>query len=148
MQKDDFTVLDPFCGSGTTLVETSLMGLKSIGYDINPFLTFVSQTKTDLRFDLHEIDSEILQMERNLIPSQIKNISWSEDLKLSELYANNHVFSTKVLPKVLLVKRFLNDIQNQRVHNFFMLALYLSLVQSVIKSLTHSIREDLDCFFL
>ena len=39
-------VLDPFVGGGTTLVESSYMGRKSIGYDISSLATFICQVKT------------------------------------------------------------------------------------------------------
>jgi DNA modification methylase len=39
-------VVDPFCGSGTVLVEASLAGRKSIGVDINPLAVLVSKGKT------------------------------------------------------------------------------------------------------
>lgn len=38
-------VLDPFCGSGTTLVECTQMGARGIGFDINPFAVFVANAK-------------------------------------------------------------------------------------------------------
>ena len=38
-------VLDPFCGSGTTLVECSHMGAKSLGVDLNPFAVFLASAK-------------------------------------------------------------------------------------------------------
>jgi site-specific DNA-methyltransferase (cytosine-N4-specific) len=38
-------VLDPFCGSGTTLVECSHIGANSIGFDLNPFAVFVANAK-------------------------------------------------------------------------------------------------------
>lgn len=41
----DHYVLDPFCGSGTTLVECSHMGIPSYGIDINPLAVFVSNAK-------------------------------------------------------------------------------------------------------
>lgn len=41
------TVLDPFVGSGTTLVECASLGVPSIGVDINPALCVVSQIKCD-----------------------------------------------------------------------------------------------------
>lgn len=38
-------VIDPFCGSGTTLVECSLSGIDSLGTDINPLAVELSNTK-------------------------------------------------------------------------------------------------------
>lgn len=40
-------VLDPFVGSGTTLVEASMLGVKSLGIDINPACCFISRVKAD-----------------------------------------------------------------------------------------------------
>jgi hypothetical protein len=40
-------VLDPFVGSGTTLVEAATLGIPSIGMEINPALCIVSKIKTD-----------------------------------------------------------------------------------------------------
>lgn len=40
------TVLDPFCGSGTTLVEAKRHGYDSIGFDINPFACELTRAKT------------------------------------------------------------------------------------------------------
>ena len=38
-------VLDPFCGSGTTLVECAHVGATGIGLDINPFAVFLAKAK-------------------------------------------------------------------------------------------------------
>lgn len=38
-------VLDPFCGSGTALVECSHLGMKAIGTDINPLAVFLANAK-------------------------------------------------------------------------------------------------------
>ena len=39
-------VLDPFCGSGTTLVECQSMGIPSFGIDVNPIAVLISKVKT------------------------------------------------------------------------------------------------------
>ena len=41
----DCTVLDPFCGSGTTLVESAICGFSSYGFDINPLAAQLAPLK-------------------------------------------------------------------------------------------------------
>lgn len=43
---DKTAVLDPFCGSGTTLVEAQRLGLPSVGIDLNPIACLISRVKT------------------------------------------------------------------------------------------------------
>jgi DNA modification methylase len=42
-------VLDPFCGTGTTLVECKKLGVNSVGLEANPMPWFATQTKIDWR---------------------------------------------------------------------------------------------------
>ncbi len=39
------TILDPFCGSGTTLVEARLLGCNAIGVDVNGLSSLLSKVK-------------------------------------------------------------------------------------------------------
>ena len=39
-------ILDPFCGSGTTLLETIIRDRQAIGVDVNPIATLISKVKT------------------------------------------------------------------------------------------------------
>ncbi len=39
-------VFDPFCGTGTTLVESQKQGMRGVGADAHPFAAFVSRVKT------------------------------------------------------------------------------------------------------
>lgn len=55
------SVLDPFCGSGTTLVEANVLGIKSVGYDISAFNILLCRAKT-ARYDPKEVKKEILDL--------------------------------------------------------------------------------------
>jgi hypothetical protein len=55
------TVLDPFAGSGTTLVQANELGINAIGYDISAFNVLLSRAKTS-RYDLDLARREILDI--------------------------------------------------------------------------------------
>ena len=44
---DKQTLLDPFCGTGTTIVEAKMLGIPSIGIEAHPMAHFASQVKID-----------------------------------------------------------------------------------------------------
>lgn len=48
-------VLDPFCGSGTLLIEAVRAGRTAFGGDVDPLAVFVSQAKT-LRYDSQQLE--------------------------------------------------------------------------------------------
>jgi DNA modification methylase len=63
--KSGQTILDPFCGSGTTLVQANELGINSIGYDISAFNVLLSKAKTHkydidlVKFEIHDALSKI-----------------------------------------------------------------------------------------
>jgi hypothetical protein len=49
-------VFDPFCGTGTTLVESQKHGMRSIGVDAHPYAAFVSKVKTHWSISIPDIE--------------------------------------------------------------------------------------------
>lgn len=109
---DTRMVLDPFSGCGTTGVEAFVRGLHTIGIEINPFMTFVADTKTNGlaalqralqggRVDLSEFCNYffLLQMEAGEPPDR-------EDV-LSALYLDKEYFATPVLEKIKAIKTWI-----------------------------------------
>jgi hypothetical protein len=91
------TVLDPFVGSGTTLVECSTFGAHSVGIDISAFNVLLTRTKTalynpfvvehDLREALGKLEQFVgarggqLSLSNDLIESATKAVTESEYLR-------------------------------------------------------------------
>ena len=54
-------MLDPFAGSGTTLVQANELSINSIGYDISAFNVLLTRAKTN-PYDLNNVRSEIFDI--------------------------------------------------------------------------------------
>jgi site-specific DNA-adenine methylase len=58
------TVCDPFCGSGTTLIESNVRGIPSIGCDVSEFNCLLTRVKTD-HYDLEKLRLEMYEILHN-----------------------------------------------------------------------------------
>ena len=62
----DGPVFDPFCGSGTTLVECQAKGITSFGVDVNPIAALISRVKTNPpRQEIGSLASKLVAMAKN-----------------------------------------------------------------------------------
>jgi hypothetical protein len=78
-------VLDPFCGTGTTLVEAKKMGIPSIGCDAHPFAAMVSRVKTNWDLNI-----------------ALLNSLFSRILKRAQKMTNEHGLSSLTFDALLL----------------------------------------------
>ncbi len=70
-------VLDPMLGSGTTLVETKLMGRNGIGVDINPNAIMVSMNRLDFKYN--PLDESYKEPKIELYLGDARNLNLIED---------------------------------------------------------------------
>src|SRR5205807_8095879 len=66
-------ICDPFCGTGTTLVEAKKSGIRSLGCDAHPLAALVSRVKTDWALDVAEIRSTVRRVLRNVETSSAEH---------------------------------------------------------------------------
>lgn len=78
-------VLDPFCGTGTTLVEAKLAGMKAVGLEGNPFPHLASTVKTDW-----DLDADILLARARQIADEAIKILKSQDIDDNFLFEKEH----------------------------------------------------------
>jgi DNA methylase len=74
------TVLDPFCGSGTTLVESVLRGNPCIGIDRNPLAVAIALAKIQ-RVTADDVRERLLDL-ANAYPGSFNTESVPEDLRI------------------------------------------------------------------
>lgn len=77
---DKQLVLDPFCGTGTTLVECKKLGVPSVGIEAHPFTYFAAKVKVDW-----DIDQNQLLTHATFISRKTREILLSEGIHDDEL---------------------------------------------------------------
>lgn len=85
-------ILDPFCGSGTTLVQASELNLHSIGVDVSAFNAFISNVKVG-KYDIDDVKNIAGQITQNLKNFQTEktNVDF-ENILLNQLKTFNGKF--------------------------------------------------------
>ena len=92
--KNGDIVLDPFCGSGTTLIQASEMGFHAIGIDISEFNSLISNAKI-FKYDLIKLNEKIKEITLALkhFVSASNTITFEE-----ELLRNLNIFNSQYFP--------------------------------------------------
>ena len=103
-------VYDPFCGSGTTLVEASALGIDSMGTDISVFNTLLSKVKT-AEYNVQLLGKEIKGILQRLYVYKSK---FSEDEKVNKLFTSkneyiNTWFAPNTQKELLCYLRLIKD---------------------------------------
>ncbi len=86
-------VLDPFSGSGTTLVQAHEMGLHSIGIDVSQFNCMITETKL-LNYDLVKLEAEIKKIREAITNYEADNniLAFENELLIKMAIFNNKYF--------------------------------------------------------
>ena len=82
-------VYDPFCGSGTTLVEANALEINSVGCDISSFNCLLSKVKTD-KYNINLLTKEIYDILQKLAKKKAADISKSVHREYFRIYHDIH----------------------------------------------------------
>jgi len=131
-------VLDPFCGSGTVLLEGMLNGMEAFGCDLNPLATKIARAKTG-----------ILELDRAVTEHAIRSLMERLTLAPERFSKNREQFNGKLdelerwFPSPVLNKLDWILLQIRLFGNPVLVEYFEVLVSSVIREISHQDPADL-----
>jgi DNA modification methylase len=152
--KDDFKkevyfhkgdiIFDPFCGSGTTLVQANELGIHSIGIDISSFNALISNVKVNkhnldlIKNFIYKINTDLKEFQNNK-----NNISFEEDL-LTELTK----FNNKYFPSPEYKRKVANKEINEKKYSKEKEKEFIVIYNKLVEKYKIKIKQDKNETFL
>lgn len=136
-------ILDPFCGTGTTVVEAKLNHIRAVGFEANPFPHFASTVKTNWAItpgDLEDLaeqvsDSTYTELLSQGIDDRTLRCEPNVELKKLDEQATRAIIKNSISPlplhKTLVLFEQIKQFENTPSYKYFVLALGNALVTSI-----------------
>ncbi len=132
-------VLDPFMGSGTTLLESYILGRNSYGVDIHPLARLIAKVKTT------PLDPEVLSAMADELLKNIRSDGGESDSWIPEIPNREHWFRPAVLSELATIKRNIWGLKKSDSKDFFKIC-FSSIIRRVSNSDNDSLIPEVTSF--
>lgn len=112
-------LFDPYCGTGTSLVEGLIRGINVMGTDLNPLACLIARAKTSLP-DPQRLDKQISRFRRFVArskPIPLVQLPIIRGIRNLEFW-----FKPSVIADLSRLRKFIGDIDDDNVRVFFKVA--------------------------
>ena len=113
-------LFDPYCGSGTTLLEGMLAGMETVGTDLNPLARLIARVKTT-PVNIAALNDAIAQFPAS---------SASTECAIPLVTNIDYWFSPDVQRDLAAIRQHINDIDDPMIANVFRVAFSLTVRQA------------------
>lgn len=114
------TLLDPYCGTGTSLVEANIAGINSIGFDLNPLARLIAKVKTTC-IELQTLKLHLYDFDRFLFKFRY-GFELEESIVCPSFPRIDFWFSKDVKQKLSIIESYIENIENKDISDFFRVA--------------------------
>lgn len=137
--KTGSVILDPFCGSGTSLLESYLNGYKGYGIDMHPLAAMISRVKTGIL----DVNPNVLQETTGALLGKIEQLSGKYEQSKSEFDKEcieeiERWFPEPVIYKLNWIIKVIEDMSDGILQNFFKV-----ILSDIIRQVSHQKPSDL-----
>ena len=112
-------LFDPYCGSGTSLVEANIRGINASGTDLNPLARLIAKAKTVTP------DIESLKKQISIFNKMVLEENFDEIQEPQEIYGIRRLdfwFKPEVIVRLFKIREFIKTIENDDIRLFFQAA--------------------------
>jgi len=132
-------VLDPFMGSGTTLLEAYIAGRNSCGIDIHPLARLIAKVK------ITPLDPEVLSSLAERLLEDIREDEENVDEWVPEIPNREHWFRPRVLKDLARIKKNVWAMRRGDYQDFFKIC-FSSIIRKVSNSDDDSLIPEVTSF--